>query len=169
MADEHHLHTPEAILGDGRIELFASPGGATFERRTYQLPERLRTDRDACAHPHGKGSRSGWCLRFPGPRQRPAGGLEMHALSCGATEQSAGSYGVSQCWPALQQGTTRSVASSRSLRTATRKDLRTATRKEQRAGSCTGTSAGVCLAARHIHRSGPGAGSRRRGVTISGS
>jgi thiol-disulfide isomerase/thioredoxin len=48
-ADRHHLHTPEAYLGDGRIERFASPGGATFERRTYQLPERLRLNHWALA------------------------------------------------------------------------------------------------------------------------
>jgi thiol-disulfide isomerase/thioredoxin len=41
-ADWDHLRTPEAYLGDGRSERFASPGGATFQRRTYELPERLR-------------------------------------------------------------------------------------------------------------------------------
>ena len=37
-ADRDHLRTPETYLGDGRSERFASPGGATFDRRTYQLP-----------------------------------------------------------------------------------------------------------------------------------
>lgn len=40
-ADWDHLRTPESYLGNGRIERFASPGGATFERRTYELPEHL--------------------------------------------------------------------------------------------------------------------------------
>jgi thiol-disulfide isomerase/thioredoxin len=48
-ADWHHLRTPEAYLGDGRGERFASPGGATFERRTYQFPERLRLNHWALA------------------------------------------------------------------------------------------------------------------------
>jgi thiol-disulfide isomerase/thioredoxin len=48
-ADWDHLRTPEAYLGDGRSEHFASPGGATFERRTYELPERLPLNRWALA------------------------------------------------------------------------------------------------------------------------
>jgi hypothetical protein len=40
-ADWDHLHTPETYLGYLRGEHFASPGGATFGRRTYELPERL--------------------------------------------------------------------------------------------------------------------------------
>jgi thiol-disulfide isomerase/thioredoxin len=48
-ADWDHLRTPEAYLGDGRSERFASPGGATFDRRTYQLPERLRLNHWALA------------------------------------------------------------------------------------------------------------------------
>lgn len=42
-ADWDHLRTPETYLGYGRSEQFASPGGASFdERRTYQVPDRLR-------------------------------------------------------------------------------------------------------------------------------
>jgi thiol-disulfide isomerase/thioredoxin len=42
-ADWDHLRTPETYLGYGRSERFASPDGAGFdERRTYELPERLR-------------------------------------------------------------------------------------------------------------------------------
>jgi thiol-disulfide isomerase/thioredoxin len=48
-ADWDHLRTPEAYLGDGRSEHFASPGGATLERRTYELPERLPLNRWALA------------------------------------------------------------------------------------------------------------------------
>ena len=44
-ADWDHLRTPESCLGNGRIERFASPGGATFEHRTYGLPERLHLNR----------------------------------------------------------------------------------------------------------------------------
>ena len=48
-ADWDHLRTPETYLGDGRIERFASPGRATFERRTYELPEHLRLNHWALA------------------------------------------------------------------------------------------------------------------------
>jgi len=48
-ADWDHLRTPETYLGDGRSERFASPGGTTFERRTYELPERLRLNHWALA------------------------------------------------------------------------------------------------------------------------
>jgi thiol-disulfide isomerase/thioredoxin len=49
-ADWDHLRTPEAYLGYGRSEHFASPDGATFdERRAYQLPERLRLNQWALA------------------------------------------------------------------------------------------------------------------------
>ena len=42
-ADWDHLRTPETYLGYGRSDAFASPDGAAFdERRTYELPERLR-------------------------------------------------------------------------------------------------------------------------------
>jgi hypothetical protein len=40
-ADWDHLRTPETYLGYGRSERFASPDGAAFERRAYELPERL--------------------------------------------------------------------------------------------------------------------------------
>jgi thiol-disulfide isomerase/thioredoxin len=40
-ADWNDLRTPETYLGNDRGERFASPGGATFERRSYELPERL--------------------------------------------------------------------------------------------------------------------------------
>jgi thiol-disulfide isomerase/thioredoxin len=49
-ADWDHLRTPEAYLGYGRSELFASPGGAAFDqRRAYQLPDRLRLNHWALA------------------------------------------------------------------------------------------------------------------------
>ena len=48
-ADWNHLQTPETYLGDGRGERFASPGGATFERRTYEFPEHLRFNHWALA------------------------------------------------------------------------------------------------------------------------
>ena len=48
-ADWDHLRTLETYLGDGRGERFASPGGTTFERRTYELPERLRLNHWALA------------------------------------------------------------------------------------------------------------------------
>jgi thiol-disulfide isomerase/thioredoxin len=41
-ADWRHLETPETYLGDRRGERFASPGGATFERRGYEFPAYLR-------------------------------------------------------------------------------------------------------------------------------
>jgi thiol-disulfide isomerase/thioredoxin len=40
-ADWDHLRTPETYLGYGRSEHFASPDGAAFARRAYELPERL--------------------------------------------------------------------------------------------------------------------------------
>jgi hypothetical protein len=41
-ADWDHLLTPEAYLGYGRSEQFASPNGAAFDKsRAYKLPERL--------------------------------------------------------------------------------------------------------------------------------
>jgi thiol-disulfide isomerase/thioredoxin len=44
-ADWDHLQTPETYLGHRRGERFASPGGVAFdERRTYELPERLRVN-----------------------------------------------------------------------------------------------------------------------------
>src|SRR6476659_1176472 len=44
-ADWEHLQTPETYLGYGRGERFASPGGVAYdERRTYELPERLRVN-----------------------------------------------------------------------------------------------------------------------------
>jgi thiol-disulfide isomerase/thioredoxin len=49
-ADWQNLRTPETYLGYGRSEHFASPGGAALdERRTYQLPERLRMTQWALA------------------------------------------------------------------------------------------------------------------------
>jgi thiol-disulfide isomerase/thioredoxin len=49
-ADWDHLQTPETYLGHGRGERFASPGGAAYdERRTYELPERLRVNHWALA------------------------------------------------------------------------------------------------------------------------
>jgi hypothetical protein len=49
-ADWDHLQTPETYLGYGRGERFASPGGAAYdERRTYELPERLRVNHWALA------------------------------------------------------------------------------------------------------------------------
>jgi thiol-disulfide isomerase/thioredoxin len=49
-ADWDHLRTPETYLGYGRGEQFASPDGATFEkRRAYELPERLRFNHWALA------------------------------------------------------------------------------------------------------------------------
>ena len=49
-ADWDHLQTPETYLGYGRGERFASPGGvADDERRTYELPERLRVNHWALA------------------------------------------------------------------------------------------------------------------------
>lgn len=41
-ADWDHLRTPETYLGHARSEQFASPNGASFDkRRAYELPERL--------------------------------------------------------------------------------------------------------------------------------
>ncbi len=49
-ADWDHLRTPETYLGYGRSEHFASPDGAAFdERRSYQLPDRLRVNHWALA------------------------------------------------------------------------------------------------------------------------
>jgi thiol-disulfide isomerase/thioredoxin len=49
-ADWDHLRTPETYLGYARSEHFASPNGAGFdERRTYELPERLRFNHWALA------------------------------------------------------------------------------------------------------------------------
>src|SRR5437764_1805164 len=49
-ADWDHLGTPETYLGYARSEQFASPYEAAFdERRTYELPERLRSGRCALA------------------------------------------------------------------------------------------------------------------------
>jgi thiol-disulfide isomerase/thioredoxin len=49
-ADWDHLRTPETYLGYGRGESFASPGGVAYdERRTYELPERLRVNQWALA------------------------------------------------------------------------------------------------------------------------
>jgi thiol-disulfide isomerase/thioredoxin len=49
-ADWDHLATPETYLGFGRGEHFSSPGGAAFgERRTYELPDRLRLNQWALA------------------------------------------------------------------------------------------------------------------------
>jgi nucleotide-binding universal stress UspA family protein len=49
-ADWDHLRTPESYLGYGRSEHFASPGGAAFdERRTCELPMRLRSNHWALA------------------------------------------------------------------------------------------------------------------------
>ena len=49
-ADWSHLRTPETYLGYGRSEHFASPqGGASDERRAYELPERLRVNHWALA------------------------------------------------------------------------------------------------------------------------
>jgi hypothetical protein len=49
-ADWDQLRTPETYLGYSRSEHFASPGGAAFdERRTYELPERLRFNHWALA------------------------------------------------------------------------------------------------------------------------
>jgi thiol-disulfide isomerase/thioredoxin len=44
-ADWDHLRSPETYLGYARSERFASPVGLAFdERRSYELPERLRVD-----------------------------------------------------------------------------------------------------------------------------
>jgi thiol-disulfide isomerase/thioredoxin len=49
-ADWDHLRTPETYLGYERSEHFASPDGAAFdERRSYELPERLRFNHWALA------------------------------------------------------------------------------------------------------------------------
>jgi thiol-disulfide isomerase/thioredoxin len=49
-ADWDQLRTPETYLGYGRGERFASPDGAAFdERRSYELPERLRINHWALA------------------------------------------------------------------------------------------------------------------------
>jgi thiol-disulfide isomerase/thioredoxin len=48
-ADWRHLETPETYLGDRRGERFASPGGAAFERRGYELPAYLRLNQWALA------------------------------------------------------------------------------------------------------------------------
>jgi thiol-disulfide isomerase/thioredoxin len=49
-ADWDHLQTPETYLGYGRGERFASPGGVAYdERRSYELPERLRVNHWALA------------------------------------------------------------------------------------------------------------------------
>jgi thiol-disulfide isomerase/thioredoxin len=48
-ADWDNLRTPETYLGYARSERFASPGGATFERGTYELPGRLRFNHWALA------------------------------------------------------------------------------------------------------------------------
>jgi thiol-disulfide isomerase/thioredoxin len=49
-ADWDQLRTPETYLGSGRGERFASPDGAAFdERRSYELPERLRINHWALA------------------------------------------------------------------------------------------------------------------------
>jgi len=49
-ADWEHLRSPEAYLGYGRSEQFASPGGAAFdEHATYELPDRLRSNHWALA------------------------------------------------------------------------------------------------------------------------
>jgi hypothetical protein len=49
-ADWEHLRTPETYLGYGRGERFASPDDAALdERRTYELPERLRLNHWALA------------------------------------------------------------------------------------------------------------------------
>jgi len=48
-ADWDHLRTPETYLGSGRGERFASPGGASRERRAYELPDSLRANHWALA------------------------------------------------------------------------------------------------------------------------
>src|SRR3954470_1912696 len=49
-ADWDDLRSPETYLGYGRSEHFASPGSAAFdERRSYELPERLRFNHWALA------------------------------------------------------------------------------------------------------------------------
>jgi len=49
-ADWHHLRTPETYLGASRGERFASRNGAAYsDRRTYELPERLRLNHWALA------------------------------------------------------------------------------------------------------------------------
>jgi hypothetical protein len=48
-ADWDNLRTPETYLGDGRSQGFASPGGATFERSTYELPQHLHLNHWALA------------------------------------------------------------------------------------------------------------------------
>ena len=48
-ADWDHLRTPETYLGSGRGERFASPGGASRERRAYELPDLLRANHWALA------------------------------------------------------------------------------------------------------------------------
>jgi thiol-disulfide isomerase/thioredoxin len=49
-ADGDHLRTPETYLGYGRSEHFGSPDGAALdERRTYEIPDRLRSNHWALA------------------------------------------------------------------------------------------------------------------------
>jgi SAM-dependent methyltransferase len=48
-ADWDNLRTPETYLGNLRSERFALPGGASGERRPYELPDRLRTNHWALA------------------------------------------------------------------------------------------------------------------------
>src|SRR5262245_14114747 len=48
-ADWQHLRTPETYLGDSRSQTFSSPGGATFEPRTYELPSQLHLNHWALA------------------------------------------------------------------------------------------------------------------------
>ena len=48
-ADWTHLRSPETYVGDGQSAHFASPGGTTFGRSTYDLPEKLRLNHWALA------------------------------------------------------------------------------------------------------------------------
>ena len=49
-ADWDHLRTPETYLGYGRSEQFASPNGASFDKRhVYELPERMNFNHWALA------------------------------------------------------------------------------------------------------------------------
>lgn len=48
-ADWTHLRTAETYVGDGRSAGFASPGGVSFGRRVYELPDRLHLNNWALA------------------------------------------------------------------------------------------------------------------------
>ena len=164
VADEHHLHTPEAILGDGRIELFASPGGATFERRTYQLPERLRTDRDACAYPRRRRGPIRVVPTFPGFRRCPAGGWRCTRFRAALRDKGRpmAYHSAGRPWSRERH------AASPPAEACERPHGKTCARPHGKSRTCgvavPARPAGVCLAARTSSRSGPTPDFRRRGV-----